>query len=167
MSIRILRLIAGAGRAVAAGRCVCCVLAVSLLLATAILTTSVIAGDRRSYRMIAARVADMHTAQSAVETLADMTNGRRPFDRRAARAAGQDLVSTMAAVPKRFRPAVTVQASRARHRIWSHWPDFLARARAAERAARQLRTDDRARLRGTLPSVVVTCIHCHQIYREP
>ncbi len=162
MSIRTPWLIAGAGRALTARRFACCVLAGSLLLATAVL-----AGDRRSYRMIAARVADMHTAQTAIETLADMTNGRRPFDRRAARDARQDLVSTMAAVPKRFRRAVTVQSSRARHSIWSQWPDFETRAESAERAARQLRTDERAQLRGTIPSVVVTCIHCHRIYREP
>lgn len=142
-----------------------------LLITTLATTLAILAARARPAeeldRLIARRINAMFTAQAALDTLGDMSSGRRPFDRRLARSARRDLVAYMAAIPALFRRQRSSPRSRALPAIWQDRRTFRARARAAERTARGLDVRSLDRLRRDLPEMLGACLSCHRAYRRP
>ncbi|WP_417475885.1 c-type cytochrome [Leisingera sp.] len=139
-------------------------LALLLLLAT-VSTTPVTARNAIS-TPVSQRIALMSAQKAAMEVLTGMTTGRTGFDRRKARNARRQLIRSTAAIPRRFRKQHLDPASHARPTIWPSWQDFKIRATRAEKAARALNTRSLTGLRRTLPTLMQSCLSCHQTYRE-
>ncbi len=118
-------------------------------------------------RAVAKRMNAMARADAAIQALGDMMGGRRLYNEHQAREVRKILIGTMEDIPSLFRRPQTDPLSRARPLIWTHKGDFRDRARAAERAARQLDVDRYEDIRRTLPRLVEACLDCHRIYRDP
>lgn len=118
-------------------------------------------------RGVAKRMNAMVRANASIQALGDMMGGRRLFNAHQAREVRKILIDTMDDIPSLFRRPHTDPLSRARPLIWTHRADFKSRARAAERAARDLDVNRLEDLRKTLPRLLETCLDCHTIYRKP
>lgn len=140
--------------------------AVFATLAALACATVALAHDNIKDRHVVKRIHAMVDARIALETLSQMMSGRMVFDRLRAREARRDLIVVTDGIPGLFRRQRTDPLSFARPDIWQNWPDFRARARTAEKAARALNTRSPERLQNTLPAVVSACLSCHQRYRN-
>ncbi|OUS38643.1 cytochrome C [Rhodobacterales bacterium 56_14_T64] len=137
------------------------VLAVTLALGTPGFTGQ----DQITDKGVKKRVALMFTAQGAVTTLTDMMAGRVAFQAGMARAAQRTLIRSSSKTVRHFRKPHFDPLSNARPEVWTHWTDFKARADASEQAAKQLNVYSLNGLRRTLPSMLQTCLSCHDRYR--
>lgn len=141
---------------------------VSLLTAVIFLVAGIaVATEEVENRAVARRMAVMVQADAAIDLLSGMMGGRILFDRTRASEARRALIKAMGEVDSRFRRQRTDRLSHARPSIWTQWPDFKARARAAEQAARAISVRSPERLGQTLPVVIQACLACHNTYRSP
>lgn len=131
-----------------------------------VMATVAFTAEKVENRAVVARMQIMNDAWSSVNTLQGMMTGRVLFDRTRASRAKQDLVQSMGTVRTAFKRAHSDQLSHARETIWERWPDFQARTRDAERAARGIDHRTPQRLAKTLPRMLNACLECHQTYRN-
>jgi len=139
-----------------------CVLGIGLTLATPQLN----AGGAGSDKIVAKRISLMATQKAALETLSKMNSNRMLFSPEQAAATRKLLIKTTRAIPEYFRVARSSPNSHARDLVWSQWSDFKARAKQAQRAARQLDGRTPEALATSLPALVQSCLSCHAVYRD-
>ena len=139
------------------------------LLAALVLMVGTVALGTESVenRAVERRMALMQRSDIALDTLSGMMTGRLLFNQDAAKQARRELIEATGDIAKRFRRARTDTLSHADPRIWENWSDFEARAKAANKAAKSIRTRSPSRLSDTVPALIGTCLNCHQIYRKP
>lgn len=130
-----------------------------------LLATTVLAQNDITDRGVQKRVNTMRRANIALITLSDMMGAKILFDKDYAKSARRDLIAATDNIPSVFRRPHSDPHSHARPRIWVQWSDFKARAKLAEQAARDLNTKSLAKLRLTLPKLVIACHACHKTYR--
>ncbi|PCJ06457.1 MAG: cytochrome C [Rhodobacteraceae bacterium] len=141
---------------------------VILAMTLAFSTLGLTAQEQITNKDVKKRVALMLTAQAAMETLTDMMAGQVMFQANQARSARRTLIQTSDDIAKRFKTPHFDPLSNARPEIWTYWADFKARAASSEAAARQLNVYSLNGLRRSLPSVLQSCLSCHDSYRaEP
>lgn len=141
---------------------------ISLLTALVfVIATVSVATESARNRTVVQRMALMQQADSNLDLLIGMTTGRVFFDRDNAEQARKDLIRVIDQIPKRFRRARTDTMSHADPRIWDNWKDFRSHAKAAETAAKRIRTSNLDRLTRTMPPVIDACLTCHRNYRLP
>lgn len=124
------------------------------------------AGADRTSKHVTERIALMTSQKAAMDVLTGMMAGRIYFDRSRAQAARRQLIRSTGTIRKRFRKPRLDPRSHARPLIWQAWDDFKARAKTAETAARGLNARSLPGLRQTLPSLMQSCLSCHETYRN-
>lgn len=112
------------------------------------------------------RMEAMLSSKKAIDRLVSMVKGQTAFDAAAASAAQQALTTQMKAAPDLFREQQTDPKSEARPLIWENWDDFERKSNSAYLASAALDTQSLEGLRSTLLNLGVTCLDCHQVYRE-
>lgn len=129
-------------------------------------TAPVTARDSSTSKHVTNRIALMTSQKAAMDVLTGMMAGRSYFDRNKARAARKQLIRSTGSIRKHFKKPRLDPRSNARPLIWHSWKDFKARAEGAEAAARNLNTRSLTGLRRTLPSLMQSCLSCHETYRN-
>ncbi|MBE1285117.1 MAG: cytochrome c [Rhodobacteraceae bacterium] len=137
-------------------------LGISLLLGTALP-----AQNRVEDPGVQRRMTTMQTARDAVNSLAAMMANQMMFRKSHARTAKRELVKATSEIPDVFRKRHIDPLSNAKTSIWGNWSDFEARAKAANKAAKELNARSLNGLRKTLPELMHTCLACHKTYRTP
>ncbi|WP_245602921.1 c-type cytochrome [Leisingera methylohalidivorans] len=138
----------------------------AILAALAIGTTAPVTARDGDSNHVTRRMALMTSQKAAMDVLTGMMAGRSSFDRDRARAARRQLIRSTGTIRKHFKKARMDPRSHARPSIWHAWKDFKARADTAEAAARNLSTRSLPALRRTLPSLMQSCLSCHETYRN-
>lgn len=113
------------------------------------------------------RVNTMKAANAALTTLGNMSNGRISFDEDQARTARRHLVIVVRTIPRRFRRNRRAPTSHAKPEIWTQWELFLNKAGTAKRAAVAIRVNSLPALQASLPRMLMACVDCHRLFREP
>ncbi|WP_245596866.1 MULTISPECIES: c-type cytochrome [Leisingera] len=138
----------------------------AILAALAIGTTAPVTAKDGASKHVTRRMALMTSQKAAMDVLAGMMAGRTYFDRDKARTARRQLIRSTGTIRKHFKKPQLDPRSHARPLIWHAWKDFKARADTAEAAARNLSTRSLPALRRTLPSLMQSCLSCHETYRN-
>ncbi|MEX0302386.1 MAG: cytochrome c [Leisingera sp.] len=112
------------------------------------------------------RIALMNSQKAAMDELTSMMAGRSYFDQAKARAARRLLVKSTGSIRKHFKKPRLDPRSNARPLIWHAWKDFENRAEMAQAAAKSLNARTLPGLRRTLPSLMQSCISCHETFRD-
>ncbi|KIC10635.1 cytochrome C [Leisingera sp. ANG-M1] len=112
------------------------------------------------------RIALMTSQKAAMDELTSMMAGRSYFDPAKAKAARRLLVKSTGSIRKHFKKPRLDPRSNARPLIWHAWKDFEARADLAQTAAKSLNARTLPGLRRTLPSLMQSCISCHETFRN-
>ncbi|KIC13954.1 c-type cytochrome [Leisingera sp. ANG-Vp] len=115
---------------------------------------------------VARRIALMTSQKAALDELTGMMAGRSTFDQDRARAARRLLVKSTKSIRKHFKKPRLDPRSNARPLIWHSWKDFENRAEMAQAAAKSLNARSLPGLRRTLPSLMQSCLGCHETYRN-
>lgn len=111
------------------------------------------------------RIATMKKIEARANLLAEMADGRRPFDGAEARKAAGALAALAVTVPQEFEP--NEPGAKARSEIWSDPEGF---ARAADRlfvTAQDLDPTSAASVAAGSAAIQATCTACHDRYRTP
>ncbi|UWQ29015.1 cytochrome c [Leisingera sp. M523] len=137
-----------------------------ILAALAIGTTAPVTARDGTSKHVTRRMALMTSQKAAMDVLTSMMAGRTYFDRDRARAARRQLIRSTGTIRKHFKKPQLDPRSHARPLIWHAWKDFKTRADTAETAARNLSTRSLPALRRTLPSLMQSCLSCHETYRN-
>jgi cytochrome c556 len=117
-------------------------------------------------RHVTDRIALMSSQKAAMDDLTSMMAGRSAFDLERARTARRQLVKSTGSIRKHFKKPRLDPRSNARPLIWQAWTDFETRAETAAAAAKALNARSLPGLRRTLPSLMQSCLSCHETYRS-
>jgi cytochrome c556 len=137
-------------------------------LAAAALLLSGPAGATKAYqhKEVAARIALMQSSREAVILLSSMTSGQIRFSSTEANTARRTILRNLRKLPRSFRKERLEPLSNARPAIWQDQNSFKALAKAAEKAARQVKPNTQESLRATLPGLMRACLACHDRFRD-
>ena len=130
------------------------------------LATAAVAHSGVRNHAVMMRMEAMLSSKKAIDRLVSMVKGQTVFDAASASAAQQALMTQMMATPDLFRENHSDPKSEARPLIWENWEDFERRSNTAYLATAALDTQSAEGLRGTLLNLGLTCLECHQVYRE-
>jgi len=139
--------------------------AVLISLCLALATTAFAHSGVRNHAVMM-RMEAMLSSKKAIDRLVSMVKGQTAFDAASAGVAQQALMTQMKATPDLFREKQTDPKSEARPLIWDNWQDFERKSNSAYLATAALDTQSLEALRSTLLNLGISCLDCHQVYRE-
>ncbi|WP_120499377.1 cytochrome c [Roseovarius sp. EL26] len=116
--------------------------------------------------MVYDRIHAMEDMEKDRVTLSDMVQGRRGFDALAAEQARARLIRNSNAIQSLFKSPQMDPKTTALPLIWDRWPEFKAKAKTMQRAAKRLDVSSQTAVQSGLRELQAACQACHQVYRQ-
>jgi cytochrome c556 len=110
----------------------------------------------------------MTTQGKNIGILANMAQGKAPYDAAGAEAAKAALIEASGKIEATFKDQGAADpASRAKPEIWANWDDFLKKATALNAAATAIDVASAETIGAGLGAIGGACKDCHTTYQAP